>query len=217
MDMQTESSQLPKRLAEIFGVKQETVASYFREIQTNNEFYSQVESKVQDLKSEGVFAGTTSRLDSQTIYTVCRILQPETVIETGVRYGGFDAHITEALKRNNKGRLLAIDLPNAVEKFEYGYLIPEENTTRWELHLGDSRELLPELLCSQDSVDMFLHDSKHSRFHMKWEYTTAYPQISHGGVLASHDILRSNVFSRFANEWGMSNGAVRNVGVAVKN
>jgi len=150
------------------------------------------------------------------MYVVCRLTKPDVVIGSGVRFGSFDAHITAALNKNDNGVMYGIDLPNAIEKFDYGYLIPGSCEKRWELRLGDAKDILPELLEKVGPVDIFLHDSLHTRKHMKWEFEIAYPRIIKGGILASHDVLLSNVFGNFANSKDMTWTRVRNQGVAQK-
>jgi hypothetical protein len=46
-------------------------------------------------------------------------------------------------------------------------------------------------------IDMFLHDSVHRYNHQLWEFTTFWPYITKGGILASHDILYNQSFVDF--------------------
>lgn len=216
MDIGVEQKELPKRLSEVFDEKEKVIREYQKEIENNSAFYNQYDKKIRNLKDENLFKGTTSTLDAQTMYVVCRLIEPDVVIETGVRYGSFDAHITAALNKNDNGVMYGIDLPNSIEKFDYGYLIPDDCRSRWNLRLGDSNDILPELLEDEGPVDMFLHDSLHTREHMNWEYETAYPRISDGGILASHDVLKSNVFGQFADNRSMNWTRVYGSGVAQK-
>lgn len=214
--MNVERKELPERLASVFDKEEEIVRKYQKEIENNDDFYDEFEAKSSELRSENVLTGTTSTLDAQTMYIVCRLIEPDVVIESGVRYGSFDAHITAALNKNNNGIMYSIDLPDAIEKFDYGYLVPDDCKKRWNVQLGDANDILPELLEDEGPVDIFLHDSLHTRDHMKWEYQTAYPRLSNDGVVASHDVLKSNVFENFANDKDMNWTRVRNIGVAQK-
>ena len=47
-------------------------------------------------------------------------------------------------------------------------------------------------------VDLFVHDSDHSYGHMLWEYSTAWPRLSGGGVLYSDDIEWNSAFRDFS-------------------
>ena len=66
-----------------------------------------------------------------------------------------------------------------------------------ELHLGDSRELLPRLLARYPRIDLFFHDSLHTFEHMSFAYHTAWPHLTDGGILASDDILWNTAFAKF--------------------
>ena len=46
-----------------------------------------------------------------------------------------------------------------------GWMVPAALRSRWNLQLGDTYKLLPELLASIGHVDLFLHDSDHSPVH----------------------------------------------------
>ena len=78
-----------------------------------------------------------------------------------------------------------------------GWVIPDSLRHRHRLELGDSRELLPEILQSLQSVDIFLHDSLHTFDHMSFEYSTAWPHLRDGGLLLSDDILWNSAFHGF--------------------
>lgn len=211
-----ERGEMSKRLATVFDEDQGQIERYQQEIEHNHEFYSVYNERREELENEGVLGGTTSTLDTQTMYVVCRILEPEIIVETGVRYGAFDAHITAALHKNGHGLMYGIELPDSIKKFEFGYLIPEEYREQWVCELGDSKNVLPELLNEVDSVDVFLHDSLHSRDHMQWEYSAVYPKISNGGVLASHDVLMNNVYQKYVDKTDIDWTRVGNVGVGRK-
>ena len=216
MDMEIERRELSKRLADVFDKREEVISEYQKEIEENESFYDVFNSKKDDLRKADVLSGTTSTLDAQTMYVVCRIIEPNVVIESGCRYGSFDAHIAAALNKNDNGVMYSIDLPDAIEKYDYGYLVPDKYKERWNFRLGDAKDILPKLLEDEGPPDIFLHDSLHTRSHMRWEYETAYPKIADNGVLASHDVLKSNVFRNFANSKNMDWTRIRNIGVAQK-
>ena len=102
-------------------------------------------------------------------YALIRILKPGIVIETGTDTGNLTSWILSAMHKNNHGRLISIDIPSQAGKLtmetnlaskEVGKLIPDVYRDRWELHLGDAKELLPKLLL-ENEVDVFIHDSLH--------------------------------------------------------
>jgi predicted O-methyltransferase YrrM len=214
MNVKEERKKMPSKLSKLLKVKEEKVRKYKAEIENSEKFYDRFDKKVQHLKNNGLYSGTTSRTDAQTIYIVTRITKPNIAVETGCLYGSFDAHITLAMKRNGYGTLHSIELPD--EDKEYGYLITNECEDHWNLHMGNSKNILPSLLKEIGKIDMFLHDSLHRKKHMRWEFNEAVNNIRNNGVLASHDVLNSRVFQAFAENNGMDWCRVRNTGVSVK-
>jgi predicted O-methyltransferase YrrM len=128
-------------------------------------------------------------------YDLCRTLRPEVVIETGVAYGVTSAYILRALAENNKGLLHSIDLPPLApdaRKF-VGHFVPSELRTRWALHFGSSKKLLP-LLLGFAAPDLFIHDSLHTYRHMSWEFRTALLALRPGGAIIADDIEQNRAF-----------------------
>ena len=136
----------------------------------------------------------------RALYIIARILKPEIVIETGVFEGHSSLALLLALKENNKGHLHSIDLPSPKlpPGKESGWIVPEHLRKRWDLRLGKSSDLLPDLLKEVREVDIFLHDSEHSYENMYWEYKTAWRYIRKSGLLLSHDISQNAAFREFA-------------------
>src|SRR5215472_12838381 len=112
------------------------------------------------------------------LYAICRIMKPTTVVETGTCYGVSSAFILKALQLNGAGELRSVDLPplgNSADRF-VGWLIPAELRSRWTLHRGTSRRVLPPMLRTLGKVDLFLHDSLHtySNILMECEVVTSH-------------------------------------------
>lgn len=138
------------------------------------------------------------------MYCCIRVLKPESMIETGVAHGASSWIILNAMHKNGKGRLYSIDLPdhdthagyNFKTKPKTGWLVPVQLKSNWELHLGDAKILLPEILNKLGSVDIFFHDSDHSYEHMKFEFETVFPFINDGLIL-SDDVHKNKAFGEF--------------------
>jgi len=152
------------------------------------------------------------------LYFLIREMKPEIVIETGVHRGVSSLFILQAMKDNNKGTLYSIDLPLAQYERDTGELdssvlppekvgvcVNKELRKRWNLILGDSKKELPKLISSIKSLDIFLHDSKHTYEHMLWEFETIWPVLKENGILISDDIHCSSVFDDFVNKVGKRN------------
>ena len=132
-------------------------------------------------------------------YAVCRALSPTTVIETGVAYGVTTSFVLQALAQNRKGSLWSIDLPPLCPKADQcvGLYVPPELRTVWHLERGVTRRHLPRLLAKVRTVDLFLHDSLHTRSNMTWEFETVWPHLRPGGVLIADDVQGQPAFLDF--------------------
>jgi predicted O-methyltransferase YrrM len=165
------------------------------------------------------------------LYALCRRFQPSVVVETGVGLGTSSLFILQALEDNGKGRLYSIDQPYAsyrsdagitIDESAYtaytdvpGTLVPDALRDRWDLLLGKSDELLPNLCGKLGSLDFFFHDSEHTYHNMMWEYTTVWPYLQSHGILASHDVEWNTAFQDFAAAQRRSTHISRNVGLIV--
>ncbi len=137
----------------------------------------------------GIRWSATSELSS-IIYALIRIMKPDIVVETGVGAGVSSWTILHALQENHSGKLVSIDLPTPNTQLipEVGYLVPAELRVRWNLIIGSSRQILPQVLSTLGKIDLFQHDSRHSYSNQLREYQSAWPFIKKGGILISDDI-----------------------------
>jgi predicted O-methyltransferase YrrM len=136
-------------------------------------------------------------------YVAVRALVPECIVETGIANGVSSAYILLAIQKNGKGKLHSIELGDTTllpTGAEPGWLVPAWLRAPWQVHIGDTRQLLPPLLSQCRQVDMFIHDSLHTYDHMLWEYEAAYPALRSGGLLLSDDALWNGAFSDFASK-----------------
>jgi predicted O-methyltransferase YrrM len=131
--------------------------------------------------------------DAGFLYSLCRLVRPSTVVETGVSDGVSTSMILAALCANDYGRLVSIDFPllgiPRLYKQEPGWIIPRELRERWTLFKGASNRLLPAILARWQPIDVFFHDSEHSYSCMFNEFHHAMRSIRPGGVIISDDGL----------------------------
>jgi predicted O-methyltransferase YrrM len=148
-----------------------------------------------------------------SLYFLIRELKPDTVVETGVHRGVSSLFILQALHDNKKGKLFSIDLPFAeyitdnkmetksiLQTEKIGICVPKQLQEKWNLILGDSKNELPKILKKINSLDIFLHDSKHTYEHMTWEYKIIWPHLKSNGVLISDDTNWNESFKDFCLE-----------------
>lgn len=214
IDIEDEKKERVNRLESLFGIPANEITQFENDIWSDTTFQEAFEQRWETIEeTEGTFE-TTDTVQAETLYLVTRIVKPDTIINTGVLYGSFAAHILCALEHNGHGELVSIDLENPESTFENGYLIPEHLRDRWTIHLGEASSLLPEVLENNEPIDMSLHDSDHSKEHMKWEFDQGLDHLTDGGVLASHDIIRNNAFENATRDAGMEYVRIGSTGIA---
>ncbi len=198
-----------------------TNANEFVEEYDQSVFRKKYFNKIEELKKAKRFSETTNEFDCKVMYLIVRSIKPKLMVETGVLYGGFTAHILEGMKLNNQGKLFSIDLPLiSAEKDLHGYLVMDDQKERWEMVLGDTRKQLPSLLHQLGKIDFFHHDSSHFPSIMSFEYNIAKKFISEG-IITSHDVIGSkfqkSTFEKFVKRNKLSNYVFRNVGLCIIN
>lgn len=142
------------------------------------------------------------------LYILVRLYRPTLCLETGVFYGGTTSFILNALRRNNHGALISIDLPRAGNDdspkhhqvgdsedipagLDIGFIIHPAQKERWTLVRGSSLAEIPRI---HETIDMYNHDSDHSFNFVKKEMELVLPKLSPGAVIMADDLDWSNGF-----------------------
>jgi Methyltransferase domain len=137
-------------------------------------------------------------------YLLCRILKPETVLETGVGYGVNSAMILAAMHRNGKGVLHSIDLPPIGDRQARRYIgcmVTTDLCSRWQLHTGPSRRILPLLLAKGiGNIGLFVHDSANIHRVQEAELRMAYPHLSPRAGLLLNNVGGKAAFKNFTDQ-----------------
>jgi predicted O-methyltransferase YrrM len=129
------------------------------------------------------------------VWEAAHTLKPDVVVETGVARGLTSALILDALEENGKGHLYSIDLP-PLHELTIGEAVTDSLTHRWTYLRGSSRELLPSLAGALKPVDIFIHDSLHTYWTMRFEFSWALEHLRPGGMLISDDIESNAAFDK---------------------
>ncbi|PZG12796.1 class I SAM-dependent methyltransferase [Micromonospora craterilacus] len=132
-------------------------------------------------------------------YAIVRARRPQHVVETGVDKGLGSCVLAAALLRNtaegHPGRVSSIDINP-----EAGYLA---RVAPWseviDLVIGDSVESITAL---QRPVDLFLHDSDHSRKYERREFDAVEPKLAPGAMLLTDNVTHTNVLAEHAERTG---------------
>jgi predicted O-methyltransferase YrrM len=151
-----------------------------------------------DIRNEDTFIlhWAADSLTARLCYLACRLISPEVVVETGVAYGVSSAFILRAMEKNGRGTLYSVDLPPLRRRYErfWGIAVPHGLRGRWRLHRGTSASVLPRLLEEVPEVDLFVHDSLHTRRNMRREFDTVWPHLRNGAMLLADDVERNRAF-----------------------
>jgi hypothetical protein len=172
------------------------------EIRSNQEFQARLSQSLQKTKfrPQG-YLPLGRRL---AWYAVIRIAQPDCCVETGVHDGLGSSVILQALEENLRrhhkpGLLISIDLPSSDLPTDFpaqpGWLVPEQLRHQYQLMIGDSRRLLPEIAVAHE-IGFFIHDSDHSPQNESFELETVWPAMAPGGIVMTDngpEVLRQFV------------------------
>ncbi len=200
--------------AMLTNISIDNVATAYGELRANTSLYQHLRNCFKVYIDEEICpdeeTGRVGYDPAETLYLFVRALKPQIIVETGVAGGESSTFILQALEDNKVGTLYSIDLPPPQgyklgdshvyylpEGKQSGWIIPDALRHRWHLVLGASSEVLSPLLRELGHIDIFLHDSLHTRENMLWEYQTAWPFINEGGLLLSHDIYCNESFIEF--------------------
>ena len=136
----------------------------------------------------------------RAIWCIVRHRRPEVAVETGVGHGVTSRAVLDALERNGTGGLWSIDLPPltiTARSHEIAAAVPAARRGRWTYVEGSSRRQLPPLLAELGTVDLFVHDSRHSTRNVLFECERAYAALRRCGFLVVDDLDGNWGFARF--------------------
>jgi hypothetical protein len=178
------------------------------ELKRSEDFFESISDGLNTLSKTQTDTGEL-KVHCVTVYLVVRLMEPNVVVETGVANGKSSAYILKALADNGRGSLVSIDLPShddsqglsgylESKEAQSGWFVPDSLRDKWDLWLGDSRELLPKAKAKHPKVDIFFHDSLHSYDHMKFEFQMALDWLEDGKIIMSDDIQNNNAFEELA-------------------
>lgn len=167
------------------------------EVSTFEDLWRELVDGLQD-KGLIIGRGTYSGWDdadpglARAAWCLTRHEHPDVVVETGVARGFTSRMILEAIEAQGYGHLYSIDLPPPLDQGrlanETGAAIAEHLKERWTLIVGSSRRRLPPLLRELGTIDMFVHDSRHTRRNILFELRLAWTALRPGGFLLADDI-----------------------------
>jgi hypothetical protein len=213
-------------VARYLGCSTSRLIRYYQELAEDRAFLAAVNGRMSEVRrkwgfKKGIFLrGRVSSTDwfafeRTLIYVLIRHLKPQSVLETGVYYGGNSAFALLALERNRHGRMVSIDFPDSKirtsaggparhsqvgdselydPRLRPGFLVPPALHRRWELVEGDSLKVIPRL---KRKFDFYIHDSDHSMKFLSNELAATWGRLSTDALLLIDDVDWSNAFFAF--------------------
>ena len=121
--------------------------------------------------------GSIWAVEGKLLYCFVRMLKPETIIEFGTRYGCSTAHMIAAMDKNNKGRIITVDIVGnemAHNKSPRLKSVQCEGVTYSEL--------------MNYNADMIFEDGPHTYEFTKDVIKNVLPHLNAKGILTIHDV-----------------------------
>ena len=146
---------------------------------------------------------------------IVRAYSIKKVLETGVGYGKSSAYLLLGLVENgDDSSLTSVDLTGwgiNMEDKPVGWLIPENLKKNWELVVGNTKKVLPELL-KEKTFDMYFKDSDATYDHCIWELNFCRDNFQKNFLSVCDDINLSNAFFDFSAANGVSTKTIGQLG-----
>jgi hypothetical protein len=173
--MQVEDDPDVPWVAALAGVPVSSAGRAVEEAQGERALFRQLER----MHREGGRTGYVEIDAPLELYAFVRLLRPTHVVEVGVSSGVSSAYLLQAMERLGRGTLHSVDLPKLSSarpgrqpsRFPSwalppgrasGWAVPFPLRKRWDLRLGNKRDVLPLLADELPTVDLFLYDVPHS-------------------------------------------------------
>jgi hypothetical protein len=171
------------------GVKSEIIEHYFQE--SKNELVDTT------MITSGSFPSKwNSGRNLQIInYVLTRILKPSIIIETGTANGASADSFAAAVRRNNFGKFITVDLRESELVAVQSLNRPFVNAIKSSGKSKDLVKIINDHIEYEGASNIFLHDSDHSYFGQFSDYQVSYEL--NFSVLLSDDIDSSMAFIDF--------------------
>lgn len=171
-----------------------------------------------NLGTEGVRVGGPALYE--LLYFLVRYLGPANVVETGVAAGWSSRAILDAMRANDYGRLVSVDLPYSrlesmvgkphISDDQVGLMVDDHLRDRWSLLVGSDRERLPVALSLAGKVDLLHYDSDKDYDGRAWAMKTAEPVLSPDATIVMDDIRDNSFFMDYVRTRGKPFAVVNN-------
>ena len=167
------------------------VKSIFSEIENNKNFKELLNGEIAQIKRKYELPKQVFYSRRLGWYVLVRILKPNVVVETGTDKGLGTLLIAQALKENGSGKVYSLD----IDPYS-GVLINQDHWDNIELIKGNSVENLKMI----KKIDMFIHDSDHSKSHEKAEFESIQDNLSTNAIVISDNSQFTDALLEWSNK-----------------
>jgi hypothetical protein len=210
-------------LANYLTVEYEDLTKLYDELLNDQRFLGEVNEQITRgrriyqralFRHEQIDSADWMAIQRIALYILVRLYKPAICLETGVFYGGTTCCILNALRKNNYGHLISIDLPRIEDEesskhyfvgdaedmppnLDVGFLVHPAQKERWTLVRGDSHQEIAKI---SERIDFYSHDSDHSYHFVKTEMNLVWDKLSENAIMMAHDLDWSNGFYSFCDQ-----------------
>ena len=231
---------ITKKIKKLITCPQYKIIYFIIFIKLNIAFWQKINQKIikarNVMKDNSKLGGWIDPDSASIIYACLRCLKPQIIVETGIGPGMSSLIILKAIKDNRIGKLFSIDLPGEDKKYyptigknynvhvpsDYvvGWLVDKVYFPYWEKLIGDSKDILPDLIIKLGSVDVFMHDSLHTDEQIDFEFSLIKRYANAATLYICDDVNKywSEEFIKFTNNNNIDNLVYRNrLGIGKQN
>lgn len=144
---------------------------------------------------------------AHVVWCAIRHMRPKRVLETGVARGVTSALILGAMSKPGSvgGHLWSIDLPPVMPGWhaQSKALVDDSLCSSWTYIRGSSRRVMRDTCAEMQTIDVFIHDSLHTRMTMNYEFNLAWTTMHSGSLLISDDVEGNAAFMDFVRSHGV--------------
>ena len=168
------------------------IRGYFRELEEDEELKQHITLRTRQSPARAV-SDAEARFGRRIgWYALARAIRPSHVVETGTDKGLGSVVFAAALLRNGAGRVTTVDIDPST-----GWLVGGRWADVVDVRVGDSISVLGSLSCD---VDMFMHDSLHSKEHERAELDAVAGLLTPSSFVLSDNAHVTTVLADWAQE-----------------
>ncbi len=148
-------------LSDITRVPARRIRSFLDEPTHDDFFVNSLQAAESFFKTANIMSADLYAKKILLQYATIRAFAPDIILETGVANGVSSSYLLLALEKNRRGKLYSVEVGDSrylPPGKPIGWIVPDRLKSRWNLRIGDSRELLPKLLAELSPGGLLISD-----------------------------------------------------------